>query len=287
MRRSTAGVVGVGALAAAAAGCAEIEGGPTTVVSLAFDTSTVAVVVGDTLRDTLGAILPLRATPFNATGDTIREAAVPVSYVATLGDTVDTAPAVQISGALAIGLRVRATPTRVFALAGGLQSLPKSVDVIRRPTRLVAAPTAVADSVPYLAGNTAATLRSAQSAVTAPAQVRVSGDSAGTLVGVRRVAVRFAVVYAAPTIADSVFLVDDRGLGVDVTGALDRGRFSALDTTDAGGLAGRRVALLLRSGAAGRDSVVLRATIAYPGRIRGVSDTVRVVIPVLPATPAR
>ena len=287
MSRGRAAVLGVAALAAAAAACAEIEGGPTTVVSLAFDTSTVAVVVGDTLRDTLGTLLPLRAVAFNATGDTIREPAVAISYVATLGDTVDSAPAVQISGALAVGLRLRATPTRVFAVAGGLQSLPKSVDVIRRPTRLAAAPTAVPDSVPYLGGNTAASLRSAQSAVAVPAQVRVSGDSAGTLVGVRRVAVRFAVVYAAPTVADSVFLVDDRGLAVDVAGALDRGRLSAIDTTEAGGLAGRRVGLLLRSGAAGQDSVVIRATIAYPGRFRGVSDTVRVVIPVRPTAPVR
>lgn len=277
MRGERGAVLAAAALAAAAAaGCAEVGGGPQTVVSLGFDTSAVAVVVGDTLRDTSGRLLPLQATPFNATGDTLRPPAVVVGYVVAPSDSADTAAAVRVESALLLGVRLRATPARVFATAGGLQSLPKSVDVIRRPTRVVAG--TAADSALYVPN---APGRSAISA--GAAQVRVTADSAGAPAGVRRVAVRFAVERAAPRLADSVVLIDERAPAFTATAPFVPR--SPLDTTDGTGAAGRRVLLYLRANAAGADTVVLRATAAHPARFGSgtlAADTVRIVVPVRP-----
>lgn len=272
-RRALVG--GAALLAALAGACAEVGGGPNAAVSLGFDTSTVAVVVGDTLRDTTGLVLPLRAFAFDATGDTLRAPAVPVTYLVAPSDSADGAAVVRVEGALLIGVRLRSTPGRVFATAGGLQSLPKSVDVIRRPTRLVAG--AAADSAIYVPN-------AGQSALSAGgAQLRVTADSAGTAVGVRRVAVRFAIERAAARVADSVVLIDERAPTFTPPNLFVPR--SPLDTSDASGVAGRRVLIYLRAGATGADTVVLRATAAYPTQFRSASlaaDTVRITVPVRP-----
>ena len=267
MRRARAAVVAGTALGAvAAAACAEVEGGPSAVVALGFDTSTAVVVAGDTLRDTLGQLLPLRAVAYGPTGDTIAAPGAPIAYVLAPGDTADTAASVRLAGAIVVGLRTRSTPARVFAVAGGLQSLPKSIDVVRRPIRLVAV--VPRDSAVYVAG--------AQSVVaTAGSQLRVTADPADTAAGVPRVAVRFAVERAAPRIADSVTVVDERTVTPTLTPT------SPLDTTDARGIVGRRAFVYLKPGAADVDTVVLRAVAAHPARFRSstlASDTVRVVV---------
>jgi hypothetical protein len=280
-RRGPAAAVGAAALVGALAGaCAEVDGGPATVVSLGFDTSTVAVVVGDTLRDTLGAPLPLRASAFSATGDTIREPAVSIEYVVAPSDTTRATPAVRLAGPLVIGVRLSDTPARLFATAGGLQSLPKSVDVVRRPTRMLAV--ATRDSAAYLAA-------SALSA--GGGQVRVVADAADPATVVRRVAVRFDVERAAARVADSVLVVDERT--PNFTGLAPFVPRSPLDTTDAQGLAGRRVLVFVRPGVTATDTVVLRATVAHPARFRApgaapglasvlAADTVRIVVVVRP-----
>ena len=267
MTRARAAVlVCVSAAAAGAGAGAEVGGGPAGVVALGFDTRTAVVVAGDTLRDTLGQLLPLRAVAYDATGDTIREPAVAIGYVLAPGDTVDPAPSVQLAGALVVGVRQRATPARVFAIAGGLQSLPKSIDVARRPTRLV--PVTPRDSAVYVA--------TAQSVVsTAGSQLRVTADPADTAAAVPRVAVRFSVEQAAPRIADSVTIVDERAVTPTLTPR------STLDTTDARGIAGRRVYVYLKPGASAADTVVLRAVAAYPAQFRSptlAADTVRVLV---------
>ena len=106
------GTAGAAAALALALGCAEVSTAPDAVVSLGFDTSAVAIVVGDTLRDTLGRPLRLRATAFNALSDTVRGA--DISYVLAPQDT----GVVRLVGDLAIGTRLRDTPARVFASAG-------------------------------------------------------------------------------------------------------------------------------------------------------------------------
>jgi hypothetical protein len=260
-------VLGTAALvAAAASACAKVGNEPGGVVSLGFDTSSVAVVVGDTLRDTLGRLLPLRAAAFGATNDTIQPPAVQIAYSIAPTDT----GALRLAGDLAIGVRPRATAVRVFASAGGLQSLAKSVDVIRLPRRLTAL--ALADSAGYVNG----VQRSAVSV--GGAQLRVEADSGTTAVPVRRVVVRFAFERAAPRVADSVALIDER------TPTLTLVPRSPLDTADNTGAVGRRALVFLREGATGRDTLVLRATLAYPAAYQGSTaarDTVRILVPVI------
>lgn len=264
-------VVGTaGCAAAALAACAEVATGTADVVSVGFDTSSVAVVAGDTLRDTLGRVLPLRAAAFNAAGDTVTASAVAITYVVPPSDT----GVVRTVGSLLLGVRPRDTTARVFAAAGTLQGLPKSVDVTRRPERLQLV-AAARDSALYTPPS-----RSAVSG--GGAQLLVTADSAGARPPVRRVVVRFALERAAPRIADSVAVVDERPLVRGTETFIPR---SPLDTTDARGNAGRRVLIFLRSGATARDTVVLRATVAYPAAYPGAAlarDTVRVVVPVVP-----
>jgi hypothetical protein len=180
---------------------------------------------------------------------------------------------VRIAGALVIGARLRETPARVFATAGGLQSLPKSIDVIRRPTRL--APVTVLDSALYTPGTTSVLSAGSD-------QVRVTASLADTAASVRRVAVRFVLERAASRIADSVDVIDERP-PTFVAGAVFVPR-SPLDTSNGSGVAGRRVLVYLKNGAAGTDTVVLRATVAYPARFGApptlVADTVRVTVAV-------
>ena len=93
----------------------------------------------------------------------------------------------------------------------------------------------------------------------------------------RRVVVRFDVQRAAPRIADSVALIDERTVTATFVPS------SPLDTADASGTVGRRALVYLRTGATGRDTVVLRATLAYPAAYPGTParrDTVRVAVPV-------
>ena len=257
---------GAALVAALASACAKVGSEPGGVVSLGFDTSSVAVVVGDTLRDTLGRLLRLRATAFDATGDTISAPAVQIDYAVAPTDT----GVVRLAGELVLGVALRATAARVFASSGGLQSLAKSVDVIRRPQRL--ARLALADSATYV-------VRAQRSAVsTGGAQLRVEGDSGTTSAPVRRVVVRFAVERAAARVADSVTLIDERTVTQTFVPR------STLDTTDNAGTAGRRALVYLREGATGRDTVVLRATLAYPAAYPGTTgarDTVRLVVPVI------
>jgi hypothetical protein len=206
---------------------------------------------------------------FNARGDTVRDLSAPATFVFSPSDT----GVVQLSGDVVIGARLRATPARIYAVVGGLQSLPKSVDVTRAPALVQAL--ALADSAAYTPGL-------ARTGSAGGAQMRVGGDSSGTAVPIRRVVVRFLVDRAAPLVADSVALLDERTITATLTPR------SPLDTTDAQGSVGRRVLVYLRPNAAGRDSGVLRAALAYPGAYAGLAaaarDTVRIVVPVVPRT---
>jgi hypothetical protein len=261
--------------AAAAGACASVSTEPGAIVALGFDTSTVAAVAGDTLRDTLGRPLLLRAAAFNARGDTVRGATL--SCVASPADT----GVIRVADRYVIGVGVSAAAGRVFASAGNLQSLPKNVDVIRVPSAIVRL--TAADSAPYTApAQSEAGIPPAAISLCGVALVQVTADSSGTAVGIRRVVVRFAVEDSAPAIADSVRLLDERTANFSVTPPFVP--VSPLDTTNAGN-AGRRVLVYLKVGAAARDTVVLRATFAYPAMFRGAAladDTVRIAIPVVP-----
>lgn len=129
MRRLLAFVVATAGVATLA--CYPIEsppGGVAAITPLVPPFS--AVVVGDTMRDSSGAVQPLRVYAFDTHGDTLK-AATPSFVVLDSG--------AHVAGSLLIGDSARGTPIRVVGSLGTLQTPPFSIFVSVRPTTLAAA----------------------------------------------------------------------------------------------------------------------------------------------------
>jgi hypothetical protein len=202
-----------------------------------------AVAAGDSLRDSLGNAAPLRVYAFGRNGDTL--SGIPVRFLVTSLDTgieID-----ETTGLLVASDSVR--PVRIVGQAIGLLQTPEfTLQVVPQPDSLQ--PAAVNDSIkgdPAFAG---------LGVVSAPLNVTVSGVRKGTRVAVPYVVVRYEItrVVLRPEgegQPDSVFALLD-----------DNRRFNpraprvAVDTTDASGLASRRV----RASIDAFDSVYVRVT---------------------------
>jgi hypothetical protein len=106
-------------------------GGPNDVQSIQFDSSLQvypSVVVGEQLRDSNGAVQPLRAIAFNGSGKPIDDAAITYLSFDTLL-TVTPGGSVTAKG-------YRDTPAKIYATAGSLQSNPLNLTITRRPDTL-------------------------------------------------------------------------------------------------------------------------------------------------------
>lgn len=242
------------AVCGAMVACGEINTDPKVAISIAFDSvAAPSIVVGDTMRDTLGAIRPLRATGFNAQGNVVAQ--LPFRYFTPdRGIRVDS-----LTGMAVAGDSVRVvTPVRVVAQLGRLQSPPDSIYVIPRPDAVV--PVNALDSLVYAPGDTAPVSNVLSVKITHGA----AGDSA-----VRSYIVSFALV--SPVDTTIVRLVNESG------------QSSHVDTTDANGVAGRAVRLRPLLLGSLRDSVVVRATARYRG-IPLPGSPVRLVLRVRPKT---
>ncbi|MEP7066387.1 MAG: hypothetical protein ABI889_10170 [Gemmatimonadota bacterium] len=110
------------------ASCGDSKTGPNVPLSIEFNRPQLpSIVVNDQLRDTLGNVDSLRATVFNASGDTISDAGV--RYVRA--DTTHIVTIDSVTG------HVTANDTgtaRVVAQAGSLQSPPETLFVVQSPT---------------------------------------------------------------------------------------------------------------------------------------------------------
>ena len=129
MIRLRAAAVASGALALVIAGvlaCGDVTGGSTSVLSIQFDSlSAPSVVVGDTLRDTTGAVILPVVHAFNFKGDEILPA--PVWFQSPdSGVSVDSLTGILFADSL------RSTPARLIATVGNLQAI-QSVNVTLRP----------------------------------------------------------------------------------------------------------------------------------------------------------
>lgn len=205
-----------------------------------------SVVVGDTLRDILGQVAPLEAIVTE--GRTLRF--VPL----------DTNIRVDAAGFLTARSRDTAAAAtnivRVIADAGGrLQTPPQTLVVTVRPDQVVRVKQpAVLAYDPNATGTVADTLNRS-----VPLEVRVrhffvageKGAAARDTV-VRAYHVQFRV-EAAPSVLDSARTVSDLGTPY------------SLDTTDASGLASRRVRVYPAAGASASDSIVVRVHVRYRG----------------------
>lgn len=212
----------VPALLAAGVACSEIGTDPAVPVAIEIDPPTLpAIAVGDLSRDTTGAVLGLVARALNSSNDVIADA--PVRFVALRNDSA--VIAVDSVTGVVTGLRVG--DADVVARVDGLQSIRLTVRVVMPPDTAFATGTALVDSVLYaLADDTARTLR-----VTVARRATVSGRD--TLLGVPFWRVRYTIVQPA-----------DLGANTDTTRvyiANESNRLSRVDTTDAGGVASRRI----------------------------------------------
>jgi hypothetical protein len=257
-RRRALVVLAAALAAVTAAACTEVTTDPNSPVAIAFDSLPApSVVAGDTMRDPeTGAVVPLAAQAFNSHGDSIH--GVTFTFFPR-----DTGSAIEIvDGNLLVGKTIRASQAGIVASLNGLQ-LPQSIYVVPRPDALVQA----TDSVPALV----LIVPDGPSNVSKDSlRVRVRHDTTTADTVVRSWIVHFEITDSAKTLADSVRLVNDAGIA------------STVDTTDASGLASRKVRVFAKAGTSTgtTDSVVVFARSSYRGaQLPG--SAVRFVLPVV------
>ncbi|HEV7596512.1 MAG TPA: hypothetical protein VGO33_16070 [Gemmatimonadaceae bacterium] len=218
-------------------GCGDVSGSSTSVLSIQFDSlAAPSVVVGDTLRDTTGAVIRPKVHAFNFKGDEIP--LPPVRFVSPdSGVVVDSLTGIVFADSL------RSTPARIVASVGGLQAIQK-IDVTLRPDSLAALNGL--DSLSYSLFDT--TLNVSPMLTVKLTHGVPPNDSA-----VKSYIVSFAIVSQR-----------DPQLGQIVN---DAGKPAVVDTTDVNGIAGRAIRLhpLFLASATAVDTIKVEATAKYHG----------------------
>ncbi|HKT06594.1 MAG TPA: hypothetical protein VJR24_01755 [Gemmatimonadaceae bacterium] len=238
-------------IAAVAASCNEVGTNPNTPVAIQLDApASPSVLLGDTLRDSLGRAAPLHVVVFNYKNDSI--GGIPVSFLAvdSLGAvTVDQSLGIVVGHQLISGVLVVAT-------AAGLQSIPDTIAVVDTPSVMIAEDSA-RDSVDFsFAGglrDTVLTLR-----------VRLLHEP--DTVAVPEYAVHYTILHPAPydnTDSTNVQLVKNS------TAA------QLVDTTDATGSTNMGLKLTPFTHAF-NDSLVVQVSATAPGGLPAGSPVVYV-----------
>jgi len=236
-------------IAVAALACGEV---PTLPGGIAYISPVLlpapAVAVGDTLRDSMGVVAPIRVFGIDNAGDTVGTIE-PVFVVTTVpGKSVR----ITATG-LVIGDSVR-TAQIVGQVGSRLQTPPVSLDVVEQPDSITASSALSARFPTATATEVTSTLALGVS-VTAPP------IPPAARAGVKSIIVRYEVTRifpAAATIPDTTLvLLDESGRFQLPTGRTSR------DTTDASGTASRRI----RAIPLGFDSVEITASAT---NLRGV-----------------
>lgn len=222
-----------------------------------------SVVVGDVMRDSLGAPAKLDVIAYDANGGRLSGVS-PQFFVTDSG-----APAtVDLSGTVT---GTKLGTVHVVGQIGTLQTLPAAIPVTVAPT-LIAPTSTTADTI--IAPLSVDTTQRG----TAAAAVTVTGVGATAPVGAAGFIVKYTLLHAPATSASSkspaVFLADDQG------------NPSTVDTTDAAGHASRNVIVVtaflgdtnLLKGKV--DSAVVTAQTSYKGVLVSPSP-LRIVIPIV------
>ncbi len=235
----------------AALACADVSGSSTSILSIQFDSlAAPSVVVGDTLRDTTGAVVLPQVHAFNFAGDEITP--VPVRF-----QSPDSGVVVDSLTGIIFGDSLRSTPARIVATVGSLQAIQK-VDLTLRPDLLAGLHDR--DSLAYSLLDT--TLN-----VSSQLTVKLTHGVAPNDSVVKSYIVSFAIVSQS-----------DPKLGELIN---DAGKPSVVDTTDANGVAGRTIRLHPVFLTAAVDSIIVNATAKYRGtEVSG--SPVRLVLKVKP-----
>jgi hypothetical protein len=249
-RAALLAILGITVLAPFA--CSDIISSSASVLSIVFDSlAAPSVVVGDTLRDTTGAVVRPVVHVFNFKGEEVAQA--PVYFLSPdSGVTVDSATGIVTADSL------RSTPARIVATIGTLQAV-QNVDVTLRPDSLQAVN--ALDSLHYSVVDT--TLN-----VSPLLQVKLTHGIAPDDSAVKSWIVSFAIVAQSdPRLGE---LVNDAGLA------------SIVDTTDASGMAGRKIRVHPLFITSAVDSIVVNATAKYRG-VQVTGGPVRLVLLLKPA----
>lgn len=249
-RRSAVIASALAFIAATAIACGDVSGGSSSVLSIQFDSlGAPGVVLGDSLRDTTGALIHPVVHAYNFSGDEILPS--PAWFQSPdSGISVDSATGVVVGDSLR-------TAARIIATVGGLQAIQK-VDVTLRPDLIVAVDGF--DSLSY-------SLLDSTKNFSPTLTVKLSHGVAPNDSAVRSYIVSFSIVSESDP--DLAVLVND-------------GRIrSVVDTTDSNGTAGRALHInpdLIRT-ADGVDSVIVNASARYRGALVNGSP-VRLVLKV-------
>jgi len=232
---SRAVLVAIIGAAGVAGACTDISGSSTAVLSIQFDTlPSPSVVLGDTLRDTTGAVVVPVVHAFNFKGGEITPA--PVHFLSPeSGITVDSATGIIVGDSL------RSTPARIIAAVGTLQAIQR-VNVTLRPDLLQA--TNGRDSLLYSLLDSTLNV-SPLLTVTLTHGVAPNDSAVGFYL------VSFAIVSQS-----------DPQLGELVN---DGKRPSIVDTTSSSGEAGRAIRLHPLFLTSQVDSIIINATAKYRG----------------------
>jgi hypothetical protein len=225
--------------------CTEVTTDPNAVVAVRFDGSAYpSIVATDSLRDSLGALQPLRATGLNYKGDVVSGA----EFVFSSPDTV--LRVFENGNVFATRRKTDAAPARVFATAGSLQSVPDSLFVVPRADSIKAVKQVDSISFDAIAGGGA----------TAPGSLTfaVFGDTAAgkPKAPVSAWLVSFQLRYHGTTISPTD---TSYAYTFELNSASTARVPTFIDSTDANGSGGRRV--FVRTLSQGEDTVVLIATI--------------------------
>jgi len=219
--------------------CTDISGSSDSILSLQFDSlASPSVVVGDTMRDTAGAIVLPVVHAFNFKGGEVTSAKI-FFQSPDSGVTVDSATGVIVGDSL------RSTPARIVATAGRLQAIQK-INLTLRPDTIV--PSNAVDTIFFSLVDSAS--NTSKDAVS----IKLLHGLATTDSVVSNYIVSFAIVSQSnPNLAD---LVNDAG------------RLSHVDTTDGSGIAGRKILVhpVNLTSATAVDSVIVQATAKYRGQ---------------------
>ena len=245
-----------------ASACTEVGSDPQAAVAIELDSLPLpSVVVGDTLRDSTGAIISLQARAINVSNEVI--AGAPLRFLA-----LDTG-VVAVDSVTGVIVGQRVGTASVIASIQGLQSEQITLVVTQRPDTVI--------GLDSLQRTMQVSLISGTAASSGPLRVFVGHDTtiAGvdTAVAVPSYLVRYRIVFPA----------DDSVSDTDTTRVLlanDQGRPSTVDTTDASGIASRAVRISTAVSVI-PDSVIVDALVSYPDTTSVVGAPVRFVIQIL------
>lgn len=236
--------------------CTTVSTSPTTIAAMEFDSLAYpSIVTGDTLRDSLGKAAPLHAVAFNGNGAVIANPSI--RYL-----LLDSGVTIGAGGI--VTAQARSGTANIVASANGIQTKARPLIITRRPDSVVVTGKLV-DTLRYVLPDEAGLN------VTAELGVRVATfDTTGGVKNTQGWLVSYQLLFAGKVVAKS----DTTVASLWTTGSQNG---SLVDTTDANGLASRRVRIRALGLPSAAESVVVIATVRYKGAaVRG--SPVRFVI---------